>query len=445
MNLKYRFIRRRRRPATWLIVAVTGPEVIYAVRAALPVAPEAQRLVITSLPTSHPALDPVVLRPDLVPIALRYMTRFRIPAGVNTTGWPAMAMAVPGTTAAWIERPAAPASPSAPPPAEGTAAHLAELGVAAIAHRPGADGSGVTLVDVESGWLLDHEDLTPHAPALIWGANRATNPGKDWYPALIDGRHGTHTLGVAIGAANGVGTVGVAPRPARVLLASSWPTGPEPPHAGHIADALMAAYDATSAGDVVVVEQQRQRLPVEIDLADLLALLTLSRGGRVVVEPAGNGSFDLATVHNPALAEFADGSTQALARHLDPTHPDCIDSGAVMVGATAGAWPTPAVHAASNRGGRIDSFARGDGVWAPGASPAEADASDAYYALYSHTSAAAAQLAGVAVALCGVARAAKADVDVAAVRRALRVAGTPVTDTDRVVPHLPGVLAKLGL
>jgi hypothetical protein len=54
-------------------------------------------------------------------------------------------------------------------------------------------------LDIEQGWLLSHEDLTPVAPTLIFNDNR---------PSSFD--HGCAVLGEMVAADNTVGVIGIA-------------------------------------------------------------------------------------------------------------------------------------------------------------------------------------------------------------------------------------------
>jgi serine protease len=64
--------------------------------------------------------------------------------------------------------------------------------------QPNGDGAGVGFIDVEQGWITNHEDLIAKTPTIIFGDNRN---GVDGYK----GDHGTAVLGVMAGVDNSVG------------------------------------------------------------------------------------------------------------------------------------------------------------------------------------------------------------------------------------------------
>src|SRR5262249_45309323 len=65
---------------------------------------------------------------------------------------------------------------------------------------PGGTGSGVKFVDVEQGWLLDHEDLD--------AAKIPLSHGQNWTSSRP---HGTSAMGIVMMQDNDLGGVGIAP------------------------------------------------------------------------------------------------------------------------------------------------------------------------------------------------------------------------------------------
>lgn len=213
----------------------------------------------------------------------------------------------------------------------------------------GADGSQVRLADVELGWGTDHEDL--QAPwrdiELICHHNMAYAESLDRATRTLAAAHGTRVLGVAVGADNAVGGLGVAPGVPSIGLAGVWqnppagwaPSGPldqvEPNRAIYVEDALIAAMRWAGDGGVTVLEIQRghiQPLPAEVDPATLSVIQLLTSHKIVVLEAAGNGANDLDAWSS---AELEGGPRfGASIRTLDPTDAiGFVDSGAIMVGA----------------------------------------------------------------------------------------------------------------
>src|ERR1044072_5653603 len=74
------------------------------------------------------------------------------------------------------------------------------------------DGKGMYFIDLEEGWILDHEDL-PN-PQLINSNNN--------HPEVLRRYHGTAVVGVVAGVDNKKGIIGIAPNVANVRLVSHW-------------------------------------------------------------------------------------------------------------------------------------------------------------------------------------------------------------------------------
>jgi hypothetical protein len=210
----------------------------------------------------------------------------------------------------------------------------------------GGDGAGIAFIDLEQGWVPTHEDLTARAPTLIFGTNR---DGVGGY----QGDHGTAVLGQVMGVDNALGVVGIAPNIASVRMVSHFDgvTGT----ALHVADALLAAIDVLTFGDLVLLEVQRSAsgyglAPTEIDSADFDTIQLAVALGIIVVEAAGNGSNDLDT--------YVDGGGNTV---LNRGSAAFRDSGAIMIGAAASALPHDRLGF-SNFGSRIDCYAWGENV-----------------------------------------------------------------------------------
>lgn len=205
--------------------------------------------------------------------------------------------------------------------------------------QPNGEGAGIGIVDVEGGWRVTHQDLVGKTPTLIHGVQYA--PWED---------HGTAVLGEIVASDNAVGVVGSAPAMTSVRMSSIYDAfGVQ-----HTLDALVAAVAAMSAGEILLIELQTSFLPMETldDKLDVIRLATAL--GITVVEPAGNGNFDLDAWTTP-------GGLQRLNR----TSIDFVDSGAIMVAAAEPTVPHDRVSGAghaSNFGSRIDCYAWGKGV-----------------------------------------------------------------------------------
>lgn len=245
--------------------------------------------------------------------------------------------------------------------------------------QAGGEGQGIGVVDLEQGWRLAHEDLAGKAPTLIFNANR---DGVGGYV----GDHGTAVMGEIAADDNTRGVVGIAPTLGSLRATSHF----DGATALHVADAAIAALPTMSAGDVLLIEVQRNFLPSEVDVADFDAFRLATARGITVVAAAGNGGADLDAWTDP-MGRF----------RLRRGHADFRDSGTIMVGASrsavvAGAharWPS------SNFGSRIDCYAWGENVTTCGYGDLTPSAgSDAdYTATFQGTSSASPIIVGTAV------------------------------------------------
>ena len=207
--------------------------------------------------------------------------------------------------------------------------------------QPNAEGSGVGVIDLEQGWLPNHEDIVAKAPTLVYGDNR---DGINGYK----GNHGTAVLAEMIAEDNTVGVVGIAPAVTSVRMVSHYDAATDT--ALHVADAIAAAIPVMSAGDVLLLEVQRNFLPTETDDDDFDAIRLAVALGMVVVEAAGNGFTDLDTYVDAVAGQI-----------LNRASADFRDSGAIMVGAAES--PVPHDRADfSNYGSRIDCYGWGENV-----------------------------------------------------------------------------------
>jgi hypothetical protein len=249
------------------------------------------------------------------------------------------------------------------------------------------DGSGVNVIDLESGWILDHRDLP--RPQLLYGDN-----GKaDGYSS---GNHGAAAMGVIGGVDNAIGIIGITPRVNSLNAVSHYDAAKK--IALHVADAITAAINHLSPGDILLLEVQRydgqNAYPTEIDSADLHAIRLAVAHGIVVIEAAGNGERD--------LDEWPDPTGQhSLDVNLNTHH----DSGAIMVGSCSSAVvQDPAGsegherYYTSNYGSRVDVYAWGEGIYTTGYGTlaGHSGAIDSYAFNFGQTSGASAIIAGAA-------------------------------------------------
>ena len=316
----------------------------------------------------------------------------------------------------------------------------------------GTTGANVRLVDVEQGWAIDHEALlglvddallkntfTITVPG-VGAANPSTQVSYQGKSHIFFG-HGTASLSLL--RSRGRLAAAIAPL-AKLAVASCWHASmaaPDKVTAPDIAAAIAAAavHIGTAEHGVILIEGQTRLsangpfLPVEVEPAVRASIdaLTLKRPNIVVVEAAGNGSYELDSLNTYTGKLFA---------------PSAASSGAVIVGAgvrdeQTGEWRRASF---SNYGSRIDCFASGVGVQAAGDGWLRAH--KAWYTpKFGGTSAATAIVAGAA-ALIFESKAKTA----AEVRAALsegdttKIANTHTKDpTDKigVMPNVPAILA----
>jgi serine protease len=240
----------------------------------------------------------------------------------------------------------------------------------------GGRGEAQRLADVEWGWHHDHPDL-------------ACQAFTEFEPGYYQQRkHGTRVLGVIAACDNQIHCVGITPALASVVTVGQWHSPTDYVTAPAVAEACLSL----SRGDILLLEAQTNMygctgipLEAEPDVFDIVELAT--NGGIVVVAAAGNGGKLLDKISDNTGKLIFDCSVQ--------------DSGAIIVG---GASPDPISgwnrgHTSCN-GARIDCFAQGSevvtldaDVWNVGT----------YTDQFAGTSAAAAIIAGAALAVQGVA------------------------------------------
>ncbi|PRZ12242.1 subtilisin family serine protease [Laceyella sediminis] len=256
------------------------------------------------------------------------------------------------------------------PAPEGIDAHFAWT-------KAGGDGSGITFVDLEQGWELNHEDLAAKRIQLISGVNKAYHS------------HGTAVLGEVVAVDNTLGDIGITPN-ATAKVVSQWRTQ----STYSTADAILSAVNTMKPGDVLLLEAQTTApgyntyLPVEVEPAVFDAIRTGTDRGITIVEAAGNGANDL-DAYKDSQGKYV----------LNRNSPDFRDSGAIMVGAAS----SGTVHkrlSFSNYGSRIDCYGWGENIDTTYGNLGE---TNRYTTSFNGTSGASPIVAGAAVAVQGAA------------------------------------------
>jgi hypothetical protein len=199
--------------------------------------------------------------------------------------------------------------------------------------RPGGDGAGVRIVDVEGAWRFTHEDLGTNQGGVI-GGSMSTDIG--WR------NHGTAVAGEFSGDTNAFGVTGISPA-ANLRTVSIFGPGMGS------GQAIRQAANALSAGDIILIELHRPGprhnfqergdqlgyIAVEWWPDDFDAILYATSRGVIVVEAGGNGAENLDdAIYNKPGPGFPTSWT-------NPFNRANRDSGAIVVGAGA---PPPGTH-----------------------------------------------------------------------------------------------------
>ncbi|MFH0943984.1 MAG: S8 family serine peptidase [Planctomycetota bacterium] len=265
----------------------------------------------------------------------------------------------------------------------------------------GGKGVGITVIDCETGWTDDHEDLI----------NKAHGNFVGYTPAPYPWNHGTSVLGEIVGEDNGFGVLGLATEP-EIKLSTHSPVG----GTTNIPGAIMNAAAVAGAGDVIVVEIQCYNgppapHPCEYEASTFATIQTATANGVHVIAAAGSGNNNL------------DSSAYGGAFDLSVR-----DSGSIIVGASDGASLNKADF--SNYGNRLTSHGWGYYVTSSGYGdlyylPSNPDRT-AYTSTFSGTSSATPIVTGAALSVIGTHREAfNFDIDPTALRTLMKDTGTP--------------------
>lgn len=291
------------------------------------------------------------------------------------------------------------------PPPQGVHAIKAD-GTRAVAP---ADVADVALVDIEKAW-----------PASTPGGYVTLPIPRMETGALEDIAHGIATYGASVAPPDPIVGIagGVAPGAKFYRCPYLSAANPTQTPMAFLASAILGCVDFIQAeasaqpprlskpdGHVILIEQETdQSLPVEVEPDVFDAIRTATLNNLIVVEPAGNGWSDLGGVTGAVQITNANGVT-IVPRALDGADPT-LRSGAILVAAGhSGEAPFTnrgEGHDYSNFGNLIDCWAWGDSVMSYTATlvgPNVVVRDDP--GGYGGTSAAAAIVAGVVVAMQG--------------------------------------------
>jgi subtilisin family serine protease len=249
----------------------------------------------------------------------------------------------------------------------------------------GAAGANVTGGDVESGWILDHEDFgAKNRVQLRFGVMR---------DEIRFVQHGTAVVGTAIALNDSHGVMGIAPDVPQVLCFAVAETD--------AANAIDQATRELEDGDVLVIELQARppkfggnAIPVEYNQQNYDAVKRATAKGIIVVAAAGNSGLNL---DDPMFDGAFDRATH--------------DSGAIIVGAGTSPdklAPDRSRIGLSNWGSRVDVQGYGGSVCTTGGGdmqgPVDGDQRRWYTNTFDGTSSATAMVWGACLLLQSIAK-----------------------------------------
>lgn len=294
----------------------------------------------------------------------------------------------------------------------------------------GGDGKGTTFVDMEYGWLFNHEDLVNQKIELISGQNKSEHHD-----------HGTSVLGIVSAEDNNIGGIGIAPKAKVKVVSQIRDNGNY-----NTADAILSAVNNMQAGDILLLEAQatydgygdKNYFPVEVkpDIFDAIRMGT--NKGIIIIEAGANGGND--------LDQFRDRNGKQV---LNRNSPDFKDSGAIMVGAASARVPHKRSYF-SNYGSRVDVYGWGNAVDTTDAKPSEF-ITNLYTFSFAGTSSASPIIAGAAASIQGIVKNNQGRVytprqlrDILSDSSTGTKSNDPTSDKIGVLPDLKAILSKLG-
>ena len=259
------------------------------------------------------------------------------------------------------------------------------IGVSHAWKRKGGRGdSSIKFVDIEQGWIFDHESLN---------LQRIPHTGINYVPASD---HGAGVMGIIMMRDGGSGGIGITPLVKGSVMSLYRPNG-----IFNTPDAIVSALQFLDPGDILLLECQALDLgnkfhlwPIEIRQANFDVIRLATALGITVIEPSGNGNINSSTGN--CLDHYMNTAGQMV---LNRNHPDFKDSGAIMVAAAYSDVPHHKIYY-TNYGNRVDCYAWGENILTAGLHPKSSGmANNTYTHQFGGTSGSAAIVAGVAIAL----------------------------------------------
>jgi len=298
------------------------------------------------------------------------------------------------------------------------------VGAKKVWNLPGGKGENVKIIDIETGFNENHEDLTPF-----------------WVGAVpVDSDHGTAVMGILGAPDNGYGVVGIA-HEAQIgfygFIAGNQDEVDQV-YIDQITQAIRESAAQLEAGDVMVIEQHmmgpqsKNWTAVEYWPEIFAELKKVTDKGIHCVAAAGNGYSNL---DHPDYKGAFDLTKR--------------DSGCIMVG--AGAKSDRNRLGFSNYGSRVDAHGFGEGVTTTGYGVLFNGGKDqTYTSSFNGTSSATPIVAGAVALISSIAEAQGKTITPKEMRAALRATGTAQgarTISQRIgnLPNAEELVKQLGL
>ena len=189
----------------------------------------------------------------------------------------------------------------------------------------GGKGQGQNVIDIESGWTLNHQDLKSGI-SIIAGDNTGNR------------RHGTNVLGVLCAQHNDQDCIGIAHQLSNIrCISKNYGTN------SNVPDAIRRAIAEISSGDILLLEVHKYAkigsikywFPAEVFQTEFSLIKEATDKGIIVIEPAGNGMVqgeEEEGIGGIDLDLDAHRLIRGLATHsLNRTRPEYLNSGALWL------------------------------------------------------------------------------------------------------------------
>ncbi|HEX5719610.1 MAG TPA: S8 family peptidase [Thermoanaerobaculia bacterium] len=219
---------------------------------------------------------------------------------------------------------------------------------------PGGKGNLIRIIDIESGWNPNHEDL----PSLFITDGRNDDDKSR--------QHGTAVLSVMVGREDGTGITGIVPQAGAGMVTINRDLGIA--YKQNVAEAVLLAAMKLAVGDVIVIEQHSRGPGNDGDCTACINPKPSSDCGYIAME-YWNDIFDAvnaATAAGTIVVQAAGNGEMNLdhSRYKDRFDRNVRNSGSIIVGASESTSRLPTCF--TNFGSRVDLHGWGDDVASAG-------------------------------------------------------------------------------